>query len=168
MSTTRGCVMRSGIRQARPSVYRDKARHGGYTAANPVSQGAGEHPPRPDHANRGEPRMMSLRKLCAALVAACLGLPAVTAAADLIPVESFARHASMSMPRLSPDGHHIAVRMDDGGNHALVIYDVADMSKPVSMLRMPKFEMPVDVQWVSPTRLVVEKGKMLGSIDRPV
>ena len=112
--------------------------------------------------------MMSLRKLRAALVAACLGLPAVAAAADLIPVEAFARHASMSMPRLSPDGKHIALRMDDGGNHALVIYDVADMSKPVSMLRMPKFEMPVDVEWVSPTRLVVEKGKMLGSIDRPV
>jgi dipeptidyl aminopeptidase/acylaminoacyl peptidase len=112
--------------------------------------------------------MMSLRKLCVALAAACLWLPAVTAATDLIPVEAFARHASISMPRLSPDGKHIALRMDDGNNHALVIFDVADTSRPVSMLRMPKFELPVDVAWVSPTRLVVEKGRMLGSIDRPV
>ncbi|HKR75657.1 MAG TPA: S9 family peptidase [Rhodanobacter sp.] len=109
-----------------------------------------------------------MRKLRAALVAACLGLPAVTAATDLIPVESFARHASMSMPRLSPDGKHIALRMDDGSSHALMIFDVADMSRPVSMLRMPVNELPVDVEWVSPTRLIVEKGKLLGSIDRPV
>lgn len=112
--------------------------------------------------------MMSSHKLRAALVAACLGLPAAAAATDLIPVETFARHASMSMPRLSPDGQHIALRMDDGDNHALLVFDVADMSKPVSMLRMPKYELPVDVAWVSPTRLVVEKGKQFGSIDRPM
>ena len=112
--------------------------------------------------------MMSLRKLGAALLAACLGLPVVAAATDLIPVESFARHANMSMPRLSPDGRHIALRMEDGSSHALVIFDVADMSRPVSMLRMPVTELPINVAWVSPTRLVVEKGKLLGSIDRPV
>ncbi|WP_404537961.1 alpha/beta hydrolase family protein [Dyella agri] len=111
--------------------------------------------------------MMSLRKLRAALVAACLLSPVAAAAADLIPVEDFARHASVSMPRLSPDGKHIAVRMDDGDNHALVIFDVADMTRPVSMLRMPRYEVPVNVTWVSSTRLVVEKGKMFGSIDAP-
>lgn len=103
----------------------------------------------------------------AALVAACLWLPAAAAAVDLIPVEAFARHASLSMPRLSPDGRHIALRMDDGDDHALLVYDVADMSHPVSMLRMPRYEVPIDVAWVSPTRLVVEKGKMFGSIDAP-
>lgn len=111
--------------------------------------------------------MRSSHKLHAALVAACLGLPAIAAATDLIPVEAFARHASMSMPRLSPDGQHIALRMDDGNNHALMVFGVADMSHPVSMLRMPKYEVPVDVEWVSPTRLVVEKGKEFGSIDQP-
>ncbi len=110
--------------------------------------------------------MMPLRKLRVALVAAWL-LPSVAVAADLIPVESFARHASVSMPRLSPDGKHVALRMDDDGNHALVIFDVADMSHPVSMLRMPRFEVPVNVAWVSSTRLVVEKGKQFGSIDQP-
>ncbi|MEW9624078.1 alpha/beta hydrolase family protein [Rhodanobacter geophilus] len=108
-----------------------------------------------------------MRKLHAALVVACLVSPAAAAAANLIPVEDFARHASLSMPRLSPDGQHIALRMDDGDSHALVIFDVADMSRPVSMLRMPVNEVPANVAWVSPTRLIVEKGKLFGSIDRP-
>jgi len=110
--------------------------------------------------------MMSLRTLGAALLAACLGLPAA-AATDLIPVESFARHANMSMPRLSPDGRHIALRLDDGSSHALVIFDVTDMSRPVSILRMPINEVPANVAWVSATRLIVEKGKLFGSIDKP-
>ncbi|MDE2316293.1 MAG: S9 family peptidase [Xanthomonadaceae bacterium] len=113
---------------------------------------------------------MSLRKIRVALVAACLCSPVAAAAAatGLIPVEAFARHADLSMPRLSPDGKHISVRMDDGDNHSLVIFDVADMSKPVSMLRMPKYEVPLNVDWVSSTRLVVEKGKQFGSIDKPM
>lgn len=103
----------------------------------------------------------------AALHAALLLVPAIGTAADLLPVEDFARHPQLSMPRLSPDGQYLAVRWDDGSSHALVVYRVSDMSKPASMLRMPKFELPVGINWVSPTRLVVEKGKELGSLDLP-
>ncbi|WP_329742521.1 alpha/beta hydrolase family protein [Dyella sp. A6] len=71
------------------------------------------------------------------------------------------------MPRLSPDGKHIALRMDQGNEHALVVYAVSDMSHPVSLLRMPKFELPVDIEWVSSTRLIIVKGKEYGSIDKP-
>ncbi|HEY8327445.1 MAG TPA: hypothetical protein VIO59_03210 [Rhodanobacter sp.] len=104
------------------------------------------------------------------LSAACLLLPAAAVAADLVPVEDFARHAQLSMPRLSPDGRHLAVNMNDtdGDSHALAVYDVADMSKPVSLLRLPKYELAVGITWVDNTRLVVEKGKQLGSIDKPV
>jgi dienelactone hydrolase len=35
------------------------------------------------------------------------------------------------------------------------------------MLRLPKYELPVGITWVSPTRLVIEKGKQFGSIDKP-
>ncbi|NUO74224.1 MAG: S9 family peptidase, partial [Frateuria sp.] len=107
------------------------------------------------------------RLVRAALCAATLLMPAIAAAADLLPVEDFARHPQLSMPRLSPDGKYLALRWDDGRQHALMIYRVEDMSKPVSMLRMPKYELPAGITWVSPTRLVVEKGKELGSIDRP-
>ena len=103
----------------------------------------------------------------AALCAALLGASAIVAAADLLPVQDFARHPSLSMPRLSPDGKYLAVRWDDGSSHALIVYRVGDMSRPASMLRMPKYELPAGITWVSPTRLVVEKGKEYGSIDKP-
>jgi len=103
----------------------------------------------------------------AALYAAMLVLPALAAAADLLPVDDFARHPQLSMPRLSPDGQYLAVRWDDGRSHALVVYRVNDMSRPVSILHMPKYELPLGITWVSPTRLIVEKGKELGSIDKP-
>ncbi|KRE88521.1 prolyl oligopeptidase [Frateuria sp. Soil773] len=112
---------------------------------------------------------MTYRFARALLSAAGLCLPMAAAAADLIPVQDFARRPQLSMPRLSPDGQHLAVRMDDNdnGTHALVVFGIADMSRPVSMLRMPKYELPANIVWVSPTRLVVEKGKELGSIDKP-
>jgi dipeptidyl aminopeptidase/acylaminoacyl peptidase len=112
---------------------------------------------------------MPVATLRATLAASCLLLPATAIAATppLIPVETFARHASVSMPRLSPDGNYVALRMDDGSQHALVVYKISDMSHPASMLRMPRFQVPVDIQWVGPTRLVVEKGREMGSIDKP-
>ena len=112
--------------------------------------------------------MQFSRKLHAALAAACLSMPLAAIAAEPVPVADFARHANLSMPRLSPDGQYISVRSDDGGNHALVVFRVADMSKPVSMLRLPKYEIPAKVVWVSPTRLVVEKAKQYGSLDQPM
>jgi dipeptidyl aminopeptidase/acylaminoacyl peptidase len=104
-----------------------------------------------------------------ALSVACLGLPVVAAASDLVPVQDFARRPQLSMPRLSPTGEYLAVSMDDdtGDSHALVIYKVSDMTSPVSMLRLPKFELPVGIKWVSATRLIVEKGKEYGSVDKP-
>ncbi|WP_017462713.1 alpha/beta hydrolase family protein [Dyella ginsengisoli] len=104
-----------------------------------------------------------------ALLGAVLGCVTVAAGAtDLIPVESFARHPAISTPRLSPDGQYLAVRMDgDDGAHALVVFQVADMSHPASMLRMPKYEVPANFVWVSPTRLIIEKGREYGSIEQP-
>ncbi|TPG47973.1 S9 family peptidase [Rhodanobacter glycinis] len=103
------------------------------------------------------------------LSAACLLLPAAAAAADLIPVEDFAHHPLLTMPRLSPNGEYLAVNMNDpdGESHLLAIYKVDDMSQPVSMLRLPKYEIAANITWVSNTRLVVDKGKMYGSIDKP-
>lgn len=112
---------------------------------------------------------MSYRLVRTALSAACLLLPAVAVAGDLIPVEDFARHAQIFSPTLSPDGQYVSARVDtdDGKSHALYIYKVSDMNQPVSIIRMPKYELPLSVTWVSGTRLVVEKGKQLGSLDKP-
>ncbi|MEP7185458.1 MAG: S9 family peptidase [Rhodanobacter sp.] len=112
---------------------------------------------------------MSCRFTRTMLSAACLLLPAAAAATDLIPVEDFARHVLLSSPTLSPDGKHIAVNVNDinGDSHALVVYDVENMKSPVSMLRLPKYEIAADVTWVSNTRIVLEKGRQYGSIDKP-
>ena len=112
---------------------------------------------------------MMLRLARAALPALCLCLPSLGMAADRIPVEDFARHAELMTPRLSPDGQYLAMRLDnnENGNHALVIFKISDMHTPVSMLRMPKYELPLDIEWVSPTRLIVQKGKASGSLDIP-
>lgn len=98
-----------------------------------------------------------------------LAAPAAAFAVDPIPVETFAQLASLSMPRLSPDGQYLALRMDDDSTstHSLVIYKIADMTAPVSQLRLPKYELPANIIWVSSTRLIVEKGKVFGSIDKP-
>lgn len=112
---------------------------------------------------------MSYRFARTMLSAACLLLPAAAVAADLIPVEDFARHVMLSQPTLSPNGQYIAVNMNDvsGDSHALAIYNVDDMKQPISMLRLPKYEVAAGITWVSNTRLVVEKGKQYGSIDKP-
>ncbi|MFS8138088.1 MAG: S9 family peptidase, partial [Thermomonas sp.] len=112
---------------------------------------------------------MTYRHMRAALCAACLLLPATVAAAALIPVENFSHHPLLSMPSLSPNGQYLAVNMNDpnGESHALAVYDVRDMEHPVSMLRLPRYETAAGITWASNSRLVVEKGKQVGSIDKP-
>lgn len=112
---------------------------------------------------------MSYRLMRTVLSAACLLLPVAATASDLVPVEDFARHLLLSNPTLSPDGKHVAVNVNDinGDSHALVVYDVDNMKAPVSMLRLPKYEVAADVTWVSNTRIVLEKGRQYGSIDKP-
>ena len=130
----------------------------------------GRRAPMPSHAlERTRGNSMSYRLKRTVLSAACLLLPVAAAATDLIPVEDFARHVLLSDPELSPDGKHIAVNVNDvnGDSHALVVYDVTNMKAPVSMLRLPKFEVASNITWVSNTRLVLEKGRQYGSIDKP-
>ena len=108
----------------------------------------------------------------ACLAFACV--PAVASAADaapsaaLLPVSAFASRSLVSNPRLSPDGLYLSVRTDSpsGEEHALAIYRLSDM-KVVSLLRLPIYEVPLNMDWVSPTWLVVELGKEFGSLDKP-
>jgi len=104
-----------------------------------------------------------------ALVAAfCVLLPvAAMAAGDRVPVEAFAHRGGYSMPRLSPDGKYLAVAVEQGQDHAVVIYQVDDMSHMKSLLRMPKYQLPGDIHWVGQDRLVVELAKFVGSLDHP-
>lgn len=93
---------------------------------------------------------------------------AATSAPGLLPVSDFARHALLGAPRLSPDGKHLLVRVDDpdGKEHSLVVYQLSDMSI-VSQLRMPIYQLPLDPMWVSNDWIVLEIGKKIGSLDKP-
>ncbi|MBB6185547.1 hypothetical protein [Oleiagrimonas soli] len=85
-----------------------------------------------------------------------------------VPLKDFTQHAHIHDPALSPDGKYLAVSMDDadGKHHAIVIFRISDM-QTVGLLKMPVYEMPSDITWVSPTRIVVEKARAMGSLDIP-
>lgn len=105
-----------------------------------------------------------VRALAAAL---CMLMPVAATAADLVPVEAFAHRGGYSLPRLSPDGKYLAFAVETGEDHAVIIYQLDDMSHPKSLLRMPKYQLPYNIHWVGSERLVVELAKFVGSLDRP-
>jgi dipeptidyl aminopeptidase/acylaminoacyl peptidase len=105
----------------------------------------------------------------AAIFAAVLSAVPVLAQAT-VPLAAFVHEDQYYNPRLSPDGKHIAIttRVPDGDRFVpvLTMYSLPDM-KITGAMRFPKFEVPVSYRWVSPTRLVVAKGRETGSRERP-
>jgi len=112
-----------------------------------------------------------LRSMAPGLLAVAFAQPvmAQTAAAHApVPLKDFVQLPMVSDPALSPDGRFLAVRMDDkdGKHHAIVVYQLSDM-KIASVIKMPIYQMPGHITWISPTRLAVEKDKAMGSLDLP-
>src|SRR3546814_20438005 len=54
-----------------------------------------------------------------------------------------------------------------GGNHAIVVYQVDDM-QPTALLKLPRYEQPVGMHWASDKRLLVAKGRLIGSREKPL
>src|SRR3546814_13665595 len=104
-----------------------------------------------------------------AVVAAAFGLACICAqAADPVPVEAFADTDQVTSPRISPDGKHVAVSANLGeGNHAIVVYQVDDMQQ-TALLKLPRYEQPVNMYWASDTRLLVAQGRLIGSCKTPL
>lgn len=101
----------------------------------------------------------------AMLVLAGLAGPA---AAQQVAVEAFAKASPFTMPTLSPGGEYLAVATDFGeGNHAVQILRLSDMQR-TAVLRLPRYQSPFQLGWVSDKRLVVAKGRKLGSLEKPV
>jgi dipeptidyl aminopeptidase/acylaminoacyl peptidase len=111
-----------------------------------------------------------MRSQFAALCAAVLSALPVLAQAT-VPLAAFVHEDEYYNPRLSPDGKHIAIttRIPSGDRFVpvLTMYSLPDM-KITGAIRLPKFEVPASYAWVSPTRLVVAKGRELGSREKPV
>ncbi|HEX7340826.1 MAG TPA: prolyl oligopeptidase family serine peptidase [Rhodanobacteraceae bacterium] len=116
--------------------------------------------------------VVSLAWVPAAVTAGQATTPSASGSATttswLLPINDFARHSTVGDPSLSPDGKHLLVSMAsaDGTEHALVIYQLSDMSI-VSEMRMPIHELPLDPMWVSNDWIVFSIGKHLGSLDEP-
>ncbi|KRA46413.1 S9 family peptidase [Pseudoxanthomonas sp. Root630] len=104
-----------------------------------------------------------------AVAATLLALHIAPAGAEApVPVEAFAAANRLHSPRLSPDGAHLAITADLGdGHHALVVHRTDDMQR-TALLRLPRYELPTQVAWVSDTRLVLAKGRQLGSREAPI
>jgi dipeptidyl aminopeptidase/acylaminoacyl peptidase len=100
---------------------------------------------------------------------ALASLPAV-AADKAFPIEAFVEQQQFSMPRLSPDGKHLAVNVrikrGDRTVPTMTIYTLPKL-EIVSVIALPGFELPVDFFWATNERLVVKKGLELGLRERP-
>ena len=113
---------------------------------------------------------MTLRALllCTFLLAAGTA-PAL--AAPTVPLAAFVYDDQFSHPRLAPDGKHIAItaRVPDGDRFVPIVtfYSVPEM-KMTGAIRMPAFQVPLDYQWLTNTRLAITKGMELGSREKPV
>ena len=99
------------------------------------------------------------------------GQPASAVTRRSVPLAAFVHEDQYYNPRLSPDGKHIAIttRIPSGDRFVPVVtmYSLPDM-KMTGAIRLPKFEVPADYQWLSPTRLAVAKAREFGSREQPM
>lgn len=88
----------------------------------------------------------------------------------LIPVDVFVRQDQYANPKISPDGKHLAVTVQQPVGKRTIpmlnFYSLPDM-KLVSTVRVPLYTVPVDYFWVGPTRLVMHMGREVGSREAP-
>jgi dipeptidyl aminopeptidase/acylaminoacyl peptidase len=111
------------------------------------------------------------RAAAIALVAATPLAPCAPPAAGLIPITYFVAEDSYRHPLLSPDGKHIAVSMTQpamwgSGTPILAVIRVEDR-KIIVGIKLERFEVPGEYQWVSSTRLVIAKARDFGDREKP-
>ncbi len=87
-----------------------------------------------------------------------------------IPVEAFVEQEQFSIPRLSPDGKHIAVSVRIKRNErnvpTLTIYTLPELKIAATHI-LPGFEVPVNFLWITNNRLAIKKGLEVGDREPP-
>ncbi|MBS0431369.1 MAG: S9 family peptidase, partial [Proteobacteria bacterium] len=102
----------------------------------------------------------------------CAGaLLAGAASAAELPVSDFAKHPTLTSPSLSPDGKYLAVAVSENtdstdADYQLAVLQLPDL-KPVSRLNMAPRNVPIDIHWVSDTRLIMAVGRETGTLESP-
>ena len=94
-----------------------------------------------------------------------------TAGAAELPVSDFVKHPTLTNPVISPDGKYLAVAVNrstdsSDANYQLAVLQLPDL-KPVSRLDMAPRFVPVDVHWVSATRLIMALARETGTLEAP-
>ncbi len=102
----------------------------------------------------------------------CAGaLFASAAIAAELPVSDFVKHATLMTPALSPDGKYLAVAVSENTDSTDADYQLAVLRLPdlkvVSRLDMAPRYVPVDIHWVSDTRVIMALGKETGTLEAP-
>ncbi len=101
----------------------------------------------------------SLFALCFLLLAG----PGIAVAAT---IEDFARHSEFTNVKISPDGKHLAVLMNDDSQLSLAFLRLKDR-KPIYALKSDDDDYPINYYWVNDERVVVEIGKRSGALTSP-
>ncbi|HET6906390.1 MAG TPA: prolyl oligopeptidase family serine peptidase [Rhodanobacteraceae bacterium] len=103
----------------------------------------------------------------------CAGIFVVAASAISaeLPVADFVKHPMLTNPVLSPDGKYLAVAVSENNdstdaNYQLAVLQLPDL-KPVSRLNMAARNVPLDIHWVSNTRLIMAVGEETGTLEAP-
>lgn len=105
------------------------------------------------------------------LLFAGICIVATNALSAELPVADFVRHPTLTNPVLSPDGKYLAVAVSENNdstdaNYQLAVLQLPDL-KPVSRLDMAPRNVPLDVHWVSNTRLIMAIGEETGTLEAP-
>lgn len=106
-----------------------------------------------------------VRGVMAALVFfACMGS---AEAAGRVPVEDFVARQTFDNPRISSEGSYVAVVADLGEDyHGIMVFRLSDMAQ-TAFIKLPRYELPMEIHWVSDTRLVYVKGGKWGAREQP-
>lgn len=121
---------------------------------------------------QGDPLDMRLFRLHTIICLVGFALLGATVAnAAELPIKDFVQHPMLRNPVLSPDGKYIAVVVSKDSDSTDASYDLAVLHlpdlKPVSRLAMADRFVPINVHWVSDTRLVMETAFATGTLVLP-
>lgn len=101
------------------------------------------------------------------LVSLLLLVSAASIASQPLPLEYFIKHGDYLDLKLSPDGKHIAARMQHDGRVFLVLLNTADM-KVVGGVRPESKDIIHTVNWLNNERVVFEYAEKQSFLDSPV
>lgn len=107
----------------------------------------------------------SMRRMAIAL--ALLASSALAVAATAVSVENFAAQQTFDNPRISSGGSYVAVSADLGDDyHGIMVFRLSDMTQ-TAFIKLPRYELAIEIHWVSDTQLVYVKGGKWGAREQP-